>query len=122
MASFPRLTFAMIRLLSAALICLALVTSQMAHAQVPGTAVAVHVDSHSSAHTHMHKQDGEKQKADHDHSGGVDSKCASHCSSAFVFGDVESLPGERRELWQPSLTAAALTGSPVPLLERPPRT
>ena len=106
------------RLLSAALISVALVLSQLAHAQ--GSAIgdmAVTVTDELQA-SHSHDSD---PSSDHDHLGGVDLDCAGYCPGVFVPTLIPGVP----TLWgvapitaqvEPSLTSRA---PPTP--ERPPR-
>ncbi|GGD87702.1 hypothetical protein GCM10011390_03040 [Aureimonas endophytica] len=124
------------RLLSAVLLCLSVVLSQMAHADVPsippmhdvevaqGAAASADEDAavehHAAGHSHGDRDDG-TSKAD-DHTGPSDTKCASHCPSVFVPTESDD---DRRDWMRQggaSIVHASLTGLPGALAERPPRT
>lgn len=112
------------RLLAAVLISFCLLVSQMAHAEAPSLAdTATEMSSTSkAAHDTGHVHASEDPSTPDDHDGtGFDVKCASHCPSAFVFADVDSL---RRD-WMLSGGAVQivedLDGLTLPTADRPPR-
>ena len=123
------------RLLSAAILCLSVVLSQMAHASVP---LVPMVETQSAHSTHavaetvdedgVHADEASGQdhgKAGHskasEHTGPSDTKCASHCPSVFVptGTDLATKLSTRQALVQ--LVPVSLTGLPGPTADRPPR-
>ncbi|WP_156420120.1 hypothetical protein [Aureimonas sp. N4] len=123
------------RLLSAVLLCLSVVLSQMAHASVPFAPMAGAQSTHSvaadnsdgtadhrdraSGHAHGDR-DGHPKAGDH--TGPSDTKCASHCPAVFVpTGTDTALRIWLRQDARASVHAS-LTGLRVPTADRPPRT
>ncbi|WP_158875892.1 hypothetical protein [Antarcticirhabdus aurantiaca] len=119
------------RLLSAVLLCLSVVLSQMAHAApAPAaphdatTVQAAHVDGSAEAShdAHSHAGKAEHPSADDDHSGPSDMKCASHCPSLFVPGTVPGALLGRAGSDVVALAPGSLKGLPAGTTDRPPRT
>ncbi|KQT51143.1 hypothetical protein ASG43_21265 [Aureimonas sp. Leaf454] len=122
------------RLLSAALLCLSVILSQMAHASVPSIpmhdaqaqSMVVDVDAapahehQASGHAHGDRDDGSSKAGDH--TGPSDTKCASHCPSVFVpiETDADHRDLTRQDAVQPA--HASLSGLPGTTADRPPRT
>ncbi|WP_416358086.1 hypothetical protein ACLNGM_09280 [Aureimonas phyllosphaerae] len=129
-------TTAMVRrLLSAALLCLSVVLSQMAHASVPFVqadgarsehSVAAHASDAAADHGdeasgHAHgDRDGHSKAGDH--TGPSDTKCASHCPSVFVPTGTDGVLRDWSRQGTSASVHASLTGLPAPTADRPPRT
>ena len=115
-------------LLLAALMCFALVYSQVVHAGVPA-AISVSAmqdaasssDDHGSAKAHQHASQSDDGDADHP-TGKSDGNCSTHCPSVFgINGNASdfiraTMPAEL------IVTETHLDGVPVPADQRPPRT
>lgn len=122
-----RLSKAMGRLLTAALLCLSVVLSQIAHAEMPApSAVQPTVAEHSVGEDagrdhHGVVEEGEKEGGCQGNGDVGTGKCAMYCSSAFVapagLGTVR-LDGVRQVA---DMSASRLVGSPPARSERPPR-
>ena len=118
---------AMNRLLAAALLCLAIVFAQLAHAAPAASHEAVApFDVSSSLHAgddvQGHAGVDETSSSDHEHEKeAVDGKCASHCPSVFVAHGGDRASGVWSKDVDVELNVSTMTGSPVPTGDRPPR-
>lgn len=114
-------------LLLAALMCFAMVYSQVVHAGVPA-AVSVSAtqgaasdsDDHGSAKAHQHASQSDDGDADHP-TGKSDGNCSTHCPSAFGINGNASDSVRISTSAELIVTETRLDGVPVPADQRPPR-
>jgi hypothetical protein len=123
------------RLLSAVLLCLSVILSQMAHAGVPSIpmhdaqavqSMTIEADKASvhehqaSGHVHGDRDNGSPKAGDH--TGPSDTKCASHCPSVFVPIETDADYRDLTRQDAAQLVHASLAGLSGTTADRPPRT
>ncbi len=111
------------RLFSAVLVCLALVVSQMAHAEQSAKLEVIVMAVTSAEAGHQHVNSFEQSSGQHDRADEAsDINCASYCPPGFVPAYIQVGPRALRGEAAFYFVVTSLTGSSVPTPDRPPRT